>query len=265
MEQEPADTDLQWLRHKAISRDERGLNLLEPEPSRGVWKYAALGIVVLLCGAFLYVQWNLRSFPVHHPGSASGNAGPGSTPVPPKNLSAASPAPVESSAPETPATTPATAPPSQSPVASASGNPQVSASPTATPPSESAASFAKIDPIQPPPPVPVQTAARIEKLSGTAAESVPAPGIDDGHQELQFAQHYLEGSPRDSTEAAKWLWKSVSKQNATALVLLSNLYQAGDGVPKSCEQARLLLVAAAKKGNTEAAGKLRTFDSSTCH
>jgi TPR repeat protein len=88
--------------------------------------------------------------------------------------------------------------------------------------------------------------------------------MDDGHQELQLAQHYLEGPSRDSSAAAHWLWKSVSKQNATALLLLSNLYQTGDGVPKSCEQARLLLVAAAKKGNLDAAGQLRNFDSSTC-
>ena len=54
---------------------------------------------------------------------------------------------------------------------------------------------------------------------------------------------------RDSSEAAKLLWKAVSKQNATAAVLLSDLYLRGDGVPRSCDQARLLLVAAAKRGS----------------
>ena len=61
---------------------------------------------------------------------------------------------------------------------------------------------------------------------------------------------------RDSSEAAKLLWKSVRKQNATAALLLSDLYLRGDGVPRSCDQARLLLVAAARRGAPQAAQQL---------
>jgi TPR repeat protein len=42
--------------------------------------------------------------------------------------------------------------------------------------------------------------------------------------------------------------------------LLSDLYARGDGVPHSCEQARLLLIAAAKKGSSAAAQKLRSVE-----
>ena len=69
---------------------------------------------------------------------------------------------------------------------------------------------------------------------------------------------------RDSSEAAKLLWKAVRKQNATAEVLLSDLYVRGDGVPQNCDQARLLLVAAAKRGSPQAAQQLRDLESRGC-
>jgi len=69
---------------------------------------------------------------------------------------------------------------------------------------------------------------------------------------------------RDSGEAAKWLWKSVGKQNASALVLLSDLYLRGDGVAQSCDQARLLLDAAAVKGIASAGERLHHLDAFGC-
>ena len=60
------------------------------------------------------------------------------------------------------------------------------------------------------------------------------------------------------------MWKAVAKQNGAATLLLADLYMRGDGVPKSCDQARLLLVAAAKKGVPEAAQALRNLESSGC-
>ena len=80
-----------------------------------------------------------------------------------------------------------------------------------------------------------------------------------GYQELKTARAYLEGQgvPRDSALAAKWLWKSVAKQNTEAIVMLSRMYASGDGVPKNCDQARLLLMSAAKKGSLEATEQLR--------
>jgi TPR repeat protein len=88
--------------------------------------------------------------------------------------------------------------------------------------------------------------------------------VDNGGQELQMAQQYLNGSSRNSAQAAQWLWKAVAKQNPTALVLLSDLYLRGDGVPKSCDQARILLVAAAKKGAPNVAPTLRSLELHGC-
>jgi len=90
--------------------------------------------------------------------------------------------------------------------------------------------------------------------------------VPDGTEELLQAQRYLDGRgvAHDSGQAAALLWKAVSKQNTRADVLLADLYLRGDGVPKSCDQARLLLVAAAKKSAAGAAEKLRNLESSGC-
>jgi len=46
--------------------------------------------------------------------------------------------------------------------------------------------------------------------------------------------------------------------------LLADLYERGDGIPKRCDQAEVLLVAAAKKGSTAAANRLRELQASGC-
>src|SRR5436189_6220643 len=99
---------------------------------------------------------------------------------------------------------------------------------------------------------------------------IPEPAKDEtdgaGADELAAAQRYLEGKngPRDSSQAAKWLWKAVGKQNPGAALMLAELYARGDGVAKSCDQARLLLVAAAKKGAPNAGLRLRNLESNGC-
>ncbi len=85
--------------------------------------------------------------------------------------------------------------------------------------------------------------------------------------ELVTAEKYLNGTqamPRDSGEAARWLWKAVGKGNLAATMALSDLYLRGDGVPKSCDQARLLLEAAARKGGAVATERLRNLQAFGC-
>ena len=94
-----------------------------------------------------------------------------------------------------------------------------------------------------------------------------SPVAQNGGLELATAEKYLNGAPgtsRDSAEAALWLWKAVGKRNLEATLALSDLYLRGDGVPKSCDQARLLLDAAARKGAKAAAERLRNLQASGC-
>jgi len=60
------------------------------------------------------------------------------------------------------------------------------------------------------------------------------------------------------------LWARVAKDDALAEVALAKLYLAGEGVTKSCVQARLLLRAAADKGNAEAEQKLAQLNRKGC-
>lgn len=80
------------------------------------------------------------------------------------------------------------------------------------------------------------------------------------------AEKLLNAPPgqRNSVEAAKLLWTSVSKKNTTAMVTLAELYLRGDGVQKNCDQGRVLLDAAAKKGSKEAAEILRNLPGFGC-
>ena len=87
-----------------------------------------------------------------------------------------------------------------------------------------------------------------------------------GAEELATAQRFLNGvgEERNHAEAAKWLWKAVAKHNADAPLLLSDLYLRGDGVSKSCDQARVLLDAAARRGTKDAGERLRHLQAFGC-
>ncbi len=96
---------------------------------------------------------------------------------------------------------------------------------------------------------------------------VQPPFAGSGADELAVAQGYLSGTngqSRNSAEAAKWLWKAVAKHNAGATFLLSDLYLKGDGVSKNCDQARVLLDAAALKGMKGAGERLRHLQAFGC-
>jgi hypothetical protein len=112
----------------------------------------------------------------------------------------------------------------------------------------------------------VQAATQRSTLPSAAAGHSTVSDLESSSPDLRLAQRYLGGSMgvRDPSEAAKLLWRAVAKQNATAAILLSDLYVRGDGVPRSCDQARLLLVAAAKRGSPLAAQQLRNLESQGC-
>ena len=105
------------------------------------------------------------------------------------------------------------------------------------------------------------------RIVPVSAGSTAVAAEQNGSEELATAEKYLNagaGKARDSRQAATWLWKAVAKQNLTATMLLSDLYLRGDGVTKSCDQARLLLDAAARKGGTAAAERLRNLPAFGC-
>jgi len=229
------DDDVQWLRERTLV----GLSEEDTEHS-GFGKY--LFIALLIIGAaFAGLEWASRE--------------------PPKTVEV-----MQGSKPKTDATPPqvnqeAPAPPADTQPAAEQKPPT---KPQQSPATEKTAA-------QQPAPEPAARTPRIERASAAPPApraEVPAPDADmSGTQELNMAEGYLQGrygNSRNTNEAARWLWKSVAKQNTTASVLLANLYMQGDGVSKSCDQARLLLVAAAKKGSSIAAQNLTNLERGGC-
>jgi hypothetical protein len=235
------DSEVQWLRDRALG----GL-YGSGAPARRSWKYMLGGLMIMLAG-FAYLQWN----PSHLTRVVS---------------------PVTAAVPRM--TAPAS-PPLADNLSSAAAQQPPEATPSASKPSAP-----KVAEIQPALVTPKAQIVQDRKKGGTGiqpavqksfvlgATSTPkaVESGDSGSADLRLAQRYLGGSMglRDSSEAAKLLWKAVGKQNATAAVLLSGLYARGDGVSKNCDQARLLLVAATKHGAPRAAEQLRDLERRGC-
>ena len=94
---------------------------------------------------------------------------------------------------------------------------------------------------------------------------VPRTG-ENGDAELAFAHRYLgEGSEREGTaRAAQLLWLAVEKGSTAAEVELAGLYVRGEGVPKNCEQARVLLTAAHNEDSRRAEQELAELQRYGC-
>jgi len=95
-----------------------------------------------------------------------------------------------------------------------------------------------------------------------AAQKPPTePESEPGEQEYSQAQDILKSGDREGgfQEAVRLLWIAVEKGNSKAEVSLAGLYRRGEGVTRNCDQTRILLTAAARKGNSEAQRRLDKF------
>jgi hypothetical protein len=126
-------------------------------------------------------------------------------------------------------------------------------------------------------PVPKKSSGRVVKARHTAPaqtttaqigaapaepQAIPTPST----REMANALAYLSNNrgQRDPATAAKWLWAASRKGDTGASIVLADLYLRGDGVPQNCAQARVLLLAASKKGNEAATQKLQQVDATGC-
>jgi hypothetical protein len=85
-------------------------------------------------------------------------------------------------------------------------------------------------------------------------------------REKGSAEHYSRASrfTRERSAEASRLWSEVGAGNSAAEVDLALLYLKGDGVPRNCEQARILLRAGAKGGSREARQQLQKLRTYSC-
>jgi hypothetical protein len=104
----------------------------------------------------------------------------------------------------------------------------------------------------------------VPESTGRGGEA-PAGG-DTGQAELARARRYLRATGGEgSAVAEQLLWLSVEKGNTRAELELADLYLRGNGtVPKNCQQARILLVAAQNNHNAEAGERLAHLEDYGC-
>ena len=97
-------------------------------------------------------------------------------------------------------------------------------------------------------------------------KSSEPPEGGSGQKEFSAAQGILRGShrSRDLSKAVDLLWAGVKKGYVPAEVTLGDLYRRGDGVPKNCAQATVLLTAASKKGSSDARKMLEQIAEKGC-
>ena len=175
--------------------------------------------------------------------------------------------------PPPPAATESTPTPANPAAGSAASNPPKTEESKAVP-AANTATESTVKPAE----VPKQTEAAPSTTriptSTSASHSVPMPPpsanvgtqtfAGNGAEEYAMAQRYLGSRPRDSAEAAKWLWKAMAKHNGPSMVALADLYLKGDGVSKNCDQARVLLDSAAQRGMAGAGERLRNLQAFGC-
>lgn len=185
--------------------------------------------------------------------------------APPPAVAPETKATEEARKPEPPEQSPANAPP-----AAANPQPDGSAKPSspAAEPTNSPAQSQQTPPQTASPSVAstAGTEAKTETAKAGPAKPIEAPPPkpsskpQPGQQELNKA---IDAS--DPTAAAAWLWKSTSRGNPEAPIRLADMYIKGKGVPKSCEQALVLLRSAAIKENAPARNRLAAlYANGTC-
>jgi hypothetical protein len=103
---------------------------------------------------------------------------------------------------------------------------------------------------------------------GASTETTEAPvnSTDSRPGDRQTSRQFIAeaNSTSDRSAFARQLWSALGAGDSSAEVRLAQLYLTGDGVPKNCEQARVLLRAASRNGNREATEQLRKLGKSAC-
>jgi PilZ domain-containing protein len=90
--------------------------------------------------------------------------------------------------------------------------------------------------------------------------------IEAGQTEFLQAMSLLHGGDAKNNlgQAIGLLWTAVEKGNPAAEVALADLYWRGRGVVKNCDQTRILLTAAARKGSADGKKRLQQFQEAGC-
>jgi hypothetical protein len=172
------------------------------------------------------------------------------------------------------ATTPASPPTAEDkPASSETNSAETSSPPSATTPPTASTGTSKPDPslggthpLGTTVPSLPQTSKNSVASADVASTGQPDSAVENGSAEYAHAVQLLHDKNRhaDLSEAVRLLWISVEKGNPGAELTLAELYWRGEGVAHNCDQARILLSAAARKGNADAKKRLGQFEREGC-
>ncbi len=96
-------------------------------------------------------------------------------------------------------------------------------------------------------------------------QSLDNPSAGSSHAlSVALTQSREISSAKKSVASPQQLWSAVEVGNVQAALTLADLYLRGDGVPLNCDQARVLLLVASKKGSSQATKELRELDTTGC-
>ena len=184
------------------------------------------------------------------------SAQPATPPEQPASAQPTQPPAVSSEAPTEPSGTPATK--SETPAPKSGPQPKPSQPAPAASPEESNSKQASTITAQKPPAA--KPSSKRQAEANTDDQEVITKQFVPGGDEMTKAKN-----ASDSAAEAAWLWKATAKGNPDAPVELANMYIQGDGVPRSCEQAMVLLKTAAAKENAHARNRLASmYATGTC-
>ncbi len=183
-----------------------------------------------------------REAPSHSPDSTSANAANSSATGTPANSTAPAVTTAVNGSTSTPSAVLQTA------------KPPAEAAPSATLQTGSAKPAATPKPSTPTLDADARAAKRPATQDSDASDEVVTRKTAPGVEEMTKA-----ANASDATATAAWLWKATAKGNPDAPIRLADMYIKGDGVPRSCDQAVVLLKSAAAKQNARARNRLASM------
>ena len=105
-----------------------------------------------------------------------------------------------------------------------------------------------------------QVNSSVQNNSETPSSKIPRTKEDAEHSPYSRTPSLAQERSVDASR----LWAAVGAGSSAAEVALAQLYLKGEGVPRNCEQARILLKAAAKSGSREARQQLQKLSTYGC-
>jgi hypothetical protein len=117
-------------------------------------------------------------------------------------------------------------------------------------------------PTSQPPPAQPSTQSSTQPITQSRPPAAKKPTTPQ--PQLASGREIVSGQAKYQPGDVSALWIAVENGDAAAEVLLANHYVSGEGVGKNCDQARVLLQAAAKRGNEAATKRLAELPAAGC-